>query len=238
MTRIEPPASPHDRHGMLQRRRHAPRIDGENPVPLVEIEPLGLPPRRHQPGIGDDHIDPPEFFARSGEGGSKIGFGAHISGRELEAGGKVCRGALRFQVERQTGRPGPRKRLDDRQSQPAAAAGDERDAPAQEFASFSGPGSEARQHARTESGRTSLTLHGGAKYVHMFAIRTQPPGRHPKVMEPTHLPHAEVLREAEPRSTHNGVPGALWMILRDGPYGPPQDEGVGVAMFRYRRACP
>ena len=44
----------------------------------------------------------------------------------------------------------------------------------------------------------------------------------------TNLPHAEVLAEGEPRSTHNGVPSAPWSVLRGRPgfAGPaPQDEG-------------
>ena len=109
MTRIEPPVVAHDRHGMLQRRRHPARIDGENPVPFLEIEPLGLPPRRHQPGIGDDHVHPPEFFPRRGEGGSKISLGAHIRGRELEAGRKICRATLRFEIQRNAPSPPPPK---------------------------------------------------------------------------------------------------------------------------------
>ena len=53
----------------------------------------------------------------------------------------------------------------------------------------------------------------------------------PTRLEPTHLPHAEVLGEAEPRSTHNGSPSAFWRILRGRPdcFGPaPQDEGVDI----------
>jgi ApbE superfamily uncharacterized protein (UPF0280 family) len=50
--------------------------------------------------------------------------------------------------------------------------------------------------------------------------------------EPKNLPHAEVLREAEPRSTHHGRTGAFWSLLRGRPdcVGPaPQDEDGGKA---------
>jgi hypothetical protein len=58
-------------------------------------------------------------------------------------------------------------------------------------------------------------------------------------MEPTNLPHAEALREVEPRSTDHDGSSAFWILLRGRPdcVGPaPQHEGGGCATTLYALA--
>ena len=50
---IEPPARPHQRHGMLDAGHDTAGVDGEDPVPFRQIDGVALAPGRDDAGIGD-----------------------------------------------------------------------------------------------------------------------------------------------------------------------------------------
>ena len=105
---MAPPRWLQRRNRVLQGGGDAADIDGEDAVPFRQIERLGLAPGRHQPGIGDDDVEPAEALDRRGERGGERRLVGDVGGQRGEAGWRL--GAPRRQAPGRPPRPSRRRR--------------------------------------------------------------------------------------------------------------------------------
>ena len=118
----------------LQGGGNAADIDGEHAVPLREVQRLGLAPGRHQPGVGDDDVEPAEARDRRGEGDGERGLVGDV-GRQCDEPGRRC-GCRDFggEVEGSAPRALGGEGADDRLPEAATSPGDQRHAIRQQSA--------------------------------------------------------------------------------------------------------